>query len=453
MSRGKMILTAFFFNPQGDYRVSWRHPRAPGRDFLDFEYYRRLTTLAEAAKIDAVFIADHLGIWNGLGSGIAHYSNPRLEPLSLVSALSAVTKDIGFMVTGSTSYTEPFNTARVFASIDHLSGGRIGWNVVTSGLEEEAVNFGLEGNIDHGQRYERASEFLDVAKALWDSWEDDALAIDKETGVFARREKVHFINHKGKHFKVRGPLNLSRSPQGHPVIVQAGSSEAGKNLAALHAEVHFAILKSIEEGVTYRADMDARLAKFGRSGADFKLVPGIVPIVAESSSEAQEKQQYLESFMVDAMAVDLLSTWAGVDLSTYPIDGPIPDLPKVANFNGWHTWLKLIGDEANKGLSIRQLARKVSATGSVPLITGTPTQVADELESWFVSGAADGFNLMFQLLPEDWENFMRQVVPLLQARGLFRTEYEPGTLRDRLGLSRPTNMFATTVGEDQRTLF
>lgn len=442
MSRKHMNLAAFFFNPHGDYRVAWRHPRAPGKEFLDFEYYRRLASSAEAAKIDAVFIADHLGIWNGLGSGVAHYANPRLEPLSLVAALSAVTKDIGFMVTASTSYTEPFHTARMFASIDHLSGGRMAWNVVTSGLEEEAVNFGLSANIDHALRYERAAEFLDVAMALWDSWDDDALAIDKSTGLFAHPDKVHFLNHEGKHFKIRGPLNLSRPPQGHPVIVQAGSSEAGKDLAAQYAEVHFAILKSEKEGIAYRADMDARLAKFGRDPAGFKLFPGIVPIVAESASEAEEKQEYLESFMIDAMAVDLLSTWAGVDLTAFPIDGPIPDLPKPSNFNGWHTWLKLIGDESNKGLSIRQLARKVSATGAVPLVTGTATQVADELESWFVSGAADGFNLMFQLLPEDWENFVSSVVPLLQKRGVFRTEYEPGTLRDRLGLKRPLSVFA-----------
>jgi FMN-dependent oxidoreductase (nitrilotriacetate monooxygenase family) len=438
-----MILAAFFFNPQGDYRVSWRHPRAPGKEFLNFDYYRRLTEIAEKAKIDAVFVADHLGIWNGLGSGIRHYANPRLEPMSLVAALSAVTRDIGFMVTGSTSYTEPFNTARMFASIDHLSGGRMAWNVVTSGLEEEAVNFGLDGNIDHSKRYERASEYLDVAKALWDSWEDDALAINKDTGLFAHPEKVHFLNHKGNHFRVRGPLNLSRPPQGHPVIVQAGSSEAGKDLAAQHADLHFVITKSIEQGLAYRKDMDARLAKFGRDPAGFKIIPGIVPIVADSVAEAEEKQEYLESFMIDAIAVDLLSTWAGVNLSTYPIDGPIPDLPKPENFNGWHTWLKLIGDEDNKGLSIRQLARKLTATGQVPLVVGTPKQIAEELEAWFTAGAADGFNLMFQLLPEDWENFMHKVVPLLQASGVFRKEYEPGTLRNRLGLSRPANTFTS----------
>ena len=451
MSRGNMILAAFFFNPQGDHRASWRHPRAPGQEFMDFDYYRRLVGAAEAAKIDTIFIADHLGIWNGLGSGVAHYANPRLEPLSLVTALSAVTQDIGFMVTASTSYTEPFNTARIFASMDHISGGRVAWNVVTSALEEEAMNYGRDANLDHAVRYERAAEFLDVAKALWDSWEDDAVALDKASGLFAHPEKVHFLHHVGKHFRVRGPLNVTRPPQGHPVIVQAGSSEAGKNLAAQHAEVHFAVLRNQADGIAYRADMDARLARFGRTPASFKQIPGILPIVAETASEAEEKQHYLESLMIDELAVDLLSTWAGVDLSAYPLDGPIPDLPEEANYNGWRTWLALVRDKSNEGLSIRQLARKISATGSVPLIAGTPSQVADQLEAWFVSGAADGFNLMFPLLPDDWMNFMRTVVPELQRRGLFRTEYEGRTLRDRLGLTRPANGFSAAADAASRS--
>lgn len=442
MSRGRMILAAFFFNPQGDHRASWRHPRAPGHEFMDFDYYRRLVGAAEAAKLDTIFIADHLGIWNGLGSGVAHYANPRFEPLSLVSALSAVTKDIGFMVTASTSYTEPFNTARMFASMDHISRGRVAWNVVTSALEEEAMNYGRDANIDHAVRYDRAAEFVDIAKALWDSWEDEAIALDKASGLFAHPDKVHFLHHAGKHFKVRGPLNVPRPPQGHPVIVQAGSSDAGKNLAAQHAEVHFAVLRNEAEGVAYRADMDERLARYGRSPQSFKQLPGILPIVGESVAEAEEKQQYLESLMIDEVAVDLLSTWAGVDLSAYPLDGPVPDLPQEANYNGWRTWLALVRDKSNEGLSIRQLARKISATGSVPLVAGTPKQVADQLEAWFVAGAADGFNLMFPLLPDDWMNFMQTVVPELQRRGLFRTEYEPGTLRDRLGLTRPGNSFA-----------
>ncbi len=450
MSRGHMILAAFFFNPQGDHRISWRHPHAPGHEFLDLDYYRRLVHAAERAKLDTIFIADHLGIWNGLGSGIAHYANPRLEPLSLVSALSAVTKDIGFMVTASTSYTEPFNTARMFASIDHISRGRVAWNVVTSALEEEAVNFGRDANIDHALRYERAAEFLDVTKALWDSWEDNAVVIDKKSGLFAHPDKVHYLDHEGKHFKVKGPLNVPRPPQGHPVIVQAGSSDAGRNLAAQHAEVHFAVLRSEAEGIAYRKDMNTRLAGFGRLPESFKLLPGILPIVAETTSEAEEKQQYLESLILDEVAVDLLSTWAGVDLSGYPLDGPVPDLPEEANYNGWRTWLALVRDKANQGLSIRQLARKIANTGSVPPVTGTPTQVADQLEAWFVSGAADGYNLMFPLLPDDWENFMRTVVPELQRRRLFKTEYESGTLRNRLGLARPENSF--TVKSDDAVL-
>ncbi|MEP7454723.1 LLM class flavin-dependent oxidoreductase [Phyllobacterium sp. SB3] len=448
MLRQQMILAAFFLNPQGDHRLAWRHPRAPDREFLGLDYYRRLAEAAERAKLDAIFIADHLGIWDGYGSGLAHYANPRLEPLSLVSALSAVTRDIGFMVTASSSYNEPFNTARLFASIDHVSNGRIGWNVVTSALEEEAANFGRDSNIDHAQRYERAAEFLDVAKALWDSWDDDALVIDKTSGLFAHRERIHYLNHHGKHFKVKGPLNVPRPPQGHPVIVQAGSSDAGKNLAAQHADVHFAVLRSEAEGLAYRADMNGRLAKYDRAPESFKLLPGILPIVAESASEAQEKHEILETLMLDEVAIDLLSSWAGLDLSVYPPDGPIPSLPDEGTFNGWRTWLALVKDDANKGLTIRQLARKIANTGSVPLVAGTATQVADQMEAWFVSGAADGYNLMFPLLPEDWLNFMDKVVPELQRRGLFRAEYEPGTLRDRLGLARPENSFARRTGDD-----
>ncbi|MCB8882177.1 LLM class flavin-dependent oxidoreductase [Acidisoma cellulosilytica] len=441
MPNGKMILAAFFYNPQGDHRLSWRHPHAPGREIFDLDYYRRLVGEAERAKIDAIFIADHLGIWDNYDSGVAHYANARLEPISLVSALAAVTKDIGFMVTASTSYSEPYNIARTFSSLDHISQGRIGWNVVTSALTEEAQNFGLDGNIDHARRYDRAAEFLDVTKALWDSWEDGAVLIDKSSGYFADPAKVHYLHHKGEHFRVKGPLNVPRSPQGYPVIVQAGSSEAGKNLAALHADIQFAVIRNLEQGLAYRRDMNERLARQGRTPESFRLLPGILPIVASSKDEALEKQAALESLMIDRVGIDLLSSWAGVDLSTFPLDGPIPALPDLESFNGWRTWLKLIQEESNKGLSIRQLARKIANTGSVSMVAGTAAHIADQMEEWFVAGAADGYNLMFPLLPDDWMNFMQQVVPELQKRGLFRTEYETGTLRDRLGLARPENSF------------
>lgn len=442
MAHGHIILSAFFFNPQGDHRMSWRHPRAPGREILDFDYYRDLVQAAERAKIDTIFVADHVSIWDSVKSGVAHYANARLEPLTLLAALAGVTRHIGLITTASSSYSEPYNVARFFASLDHISKGRASWNVVTSAMEEEARNFGRDGNIDHALRYERAGEYLDIVKALWDSWEDEALLIDKETGYFADPAKVHAINHKGPHFRVRGPLNVSRPPQGHPLIVQAGSSEDGKNFATAHADAHFAIFSTREDGVRYRKDINERLARQGRHPESFKILPGILPIVTGSKDEALERQEYLQTLLPDQVGIDLLSSWSGLDLSAYPPDGPVPPLPDESTFNGGHTSLNRVRQWAKQNLTLREVARRLSNSGSVPTVAGTPVEIADQLEDWFVAGAADGFNLMFPLLPEDWHAFAEKVVPELQRRGLFRTEYEPGTLRDRLGLARPANRFA-----------
>ncbi|WP_379061895.1 LLM class flavin-dependent oxidoreductase [Mesorhizobium sp. UC22_110] len=442
MAHGHIILSAFFFNPQGDHRMSWRHPRAPGREILDFDYYRDLVQAAERAKIDTIFVADHVSIWDSVRSGVAHYANARLEPLTLLAALAGVTRHIGLITTASSSYSEPYNVARFFASLDHISKGRASWNVVTSAMEEEARNFGRDGNIDHALRYERAGEYLDIVKALWDSWEDEALLIDKETGYFADPAKVHAINHKGPHFRVRGPLNVPRPPQGHPLIVQAGSSEDGKNFATAHADAHFAIFSTREDGVRYRKDINERLARHGRHPESFKILPGILPIVAGSKDEALERQEYLQTLLPDQVGIDLLSSWSGLDLSAYPPDGPVPPLPDESTFNGGHTSLNRVRQWAKQNLTLREVARRLSNSGSVPTVAGTPVEIADQLEDWFVAGAADGFNLMFPLLPEDWHAFAENVVPELQRRGLFRTEYEPGTLRDRLGLARPANRFA-----------
>ena len=442
MAHGHIILSAFFFNPQGDHRMSWRHPRAPGREILDFDYYRDLVQAAERAKIDTIFVADHVSIWDSVKSGVAHYANARLEPLTLLAALAGVTRHIGLITTASSSYSEPYNVARFFASLDHISKGRASWNVVTSAMEEEARNFGRDGNIDHALRYERAAEYLDIVKALWDSWEDEALLIDKESGYFADPAKVHAINHKGPHFRVRGPLNVSRPPQGHPLIVQAGSSEDGKNFATAHADAHFAIFSTKEDGVGYRKDINERLARHGRHPESFKILPGILPIVAGSKDEALDRQEYLQTLLPDQVGIDLLSSWSGLDLSAYPPDGPVPPLPDESTFNGGHTSLNRVRQWAKQNLTLREVARRLSNSGSVPTVAGTPVEIADQLEDWFVAGAADGFNLMFPLLPEDWHAFAEKVVPELQRRGLFRTEYEPGTLRDRLGLPRPANRFA-----------
>jgi FMN-dependent oxidoreductase (nitrilotriacetate monooxygenase family) len=444
LTRRNMILSAFFFNPQGDHRMSWRHPRAPGNEVFDFDFYRDLLQAAERAKLDTLFVADHVAIWDSVKSGVAHYANARLEPLTLLSALAAVTKNIGLITTASSSYSEPYNVARMFASLDHISKGRASWNVVTSAMDEEAQNFGRDGNIEHGNRYERAGEFLDIVKALWDSWEDDAILLDRESGLYADPSKVHKLDHKGKHFSVRGPLNVPRPPQGHPVIVQAGSSEAGKDFATAHADLHFAIVRDKAEGLRYREDINTRLQKFGRRPDEFKILPGVLPIVAASTSEAHERQEYLESLMPIQVGVDLLSSWSGLDLSSVPLDGPLPPLPDEATFNGGHTALNRVRLWASQNLTVEEIARKLANSGAVPTVAGTASQVADQLEDWFVAGAADGYNLMFPLLPEDWLNFTDQVVPELQRRGLFRTEYEPGTFRDRLGLSRPANRFAAT---------
>jgi FMN-dependent oxidoreductase (nitrilotriacetate monooxygenase family) len=441
MERTPMILSAFFFNPQGDHRMSWRHPDAPGQEIFDLSYYQRLAEAAESACMDAIFVADHVAMWDTYESNIAHYANARLEPVTLLAALSAVTRHIGLIVTASASYSEPYNIARAFASLDHLSHGRFGWNVVTSGMNEEAMNFGRDANIEHASRYERAQEFLEVTKALWDSLEDSSLPMDKESGFFANPKRVHRINHIGKHFKVRGPLNVPRPPQGYPVIVQAGSSEDGKHLAAMHADLNFALVRTIDEGQRYRKDFDDRLRRVGRQPGDLKVLPGILPIVARSRSEAQEKRDFLETLVPARVGVDLVSSWCGLDLSTYPIDGPLPPLPDVSTYDGQRTNLERLKAFAKENLTIREIARRISNAGTGPVMAGTPVEIADEMEAWYSAGAADGFNLMFPLLPDDWLNFAKLVVPELQRRGLTRKEYAAGTLRDRLGLPRPANRF------------
>jgi FMN-dependent oxidoreductase (nitrilotriacetate monooxygenase family) len=442
MERSQMILSAFFYNPQGDHRMSWRHPGAPGREIFELAYYRKLAEAAEAARMDAIFVADHVAMWDTYESNIAHYANARLEPITMLAALAAVTQHIGLIVTASASYSEPYNIARAFASLDHLSNGRFGWNVVTSGMNEEAMNFGRDANIEHARRYEAAAEFIELAKALWDSIEDEALLLDKESGVFADPKRVHRINHAGKHFKVRGPLNVPRPPQGYPVIVQAGSSEDGKNLAAKHADLNFALVRTIEEGQRYREDFDARLQRFGRQPGDLKVLPGILPIVARSRAEAQEKRDFLETLVPARVGIDLVSSWCGLDLSAYPIDGPLPPLPDVSSYDGQRTNLERLKAFAQDGLTIREIARRISNAGTGPVMAGTPVEIADEMEAWYAAGAADGFNLMFPLLPDDWLNFAERVVPELQHRGLTRKHYADGTLRDRLGLPKPPNRFS-----------
>ncbi|RBQ07850.1 LLM class flavin-dependent oxidoreductase [Pedobacter miscanthi] len=442
MKEQYLMLTAFFFNPQGDNRMSWRYPSAAGKEIYSLDYYKKLAQAAEGACLDAIFLADHVGIWDSYPSNITHYANSRLEPITLLSALSAVTSKIGLLSTISASFSEPYNLARALASLDHLSNGRSGWNVVTSGMKEEAMNYGRDETIEHANRYQRAEEYIRLAKSLWDSWEDEALVMDKASGIFANKDLVHHVDHNGDFFKVRGPLNVPRPVQGHPIIIQAGGSEDGRNLAAKHADLNFALLRSIKEGILYREDFDRRLAKFGREPSSLKILPGILPIVTDSKDELAEKQALLENLVPEQVGIDLVSSWVGMDLSGYPLDGPIPELPEETNFNGQRTNLVKIKQYKSEGLTLKEVARIVSSAGSAPTVGGNAKEIADQLEEWFKVRAADGFALMFPTIPEDWMRFMKEVMPELQRRGLVRKEYGPGTLRDRLNLPRPVNQFA-----------
>jgi FMN-dependent oxidoreductase (nitrilotriacetate monooxygenase family) len=452
MARKRLILSAFFFNPQGDNRMSWRYPSAPsGSEIFHLDYYRRLASAAEKACLDAIFLADHVAIWDSYASNVTSYANARLEPLTLLSALSTVTSHIGLICTGSASYTEPYNLARMFASLDHLSGGRAGWNVVTSGMNEEASNYGRDGSIEHSTRYQRAGEFLDVAKKLWDSWEDGAILIDKQSGIFADKRRVHRLNHEGPFFKVRGPLNVPRPPQGHPIIVQAGSSGDGKNLAAKYADLNFALLRNIDEGKAYRSDFNQRLALFGRTPEALRILPGILPVVASSDDEVREVERQLDRLIPEQVAIDLVSSWVGMDLSGSPLDGPIPALPEEAHFDGQRTNLAKIKQYKSEGRTLREVARIVGNFGSAPTFSGTPKQIADSMEAWFHAGACDGFNLMFPTIPDQWLKFVQEVVPILQEKELVPREYGKGTFRDRLGLPKPVNQFSAAMRDTEHS--
>lgn len=432
-----------FLMATGHHVAAWRHPGVPADAALSFESYKKLAQTAEAAKFDAVFLADSVGIRDAATSRTLHRTArvAGFEPLTLLSALSAVTSKLGLIATVSTTYNEPYTVARKFASLDHLSAGRAGWNVVTSSNEAEALNFNLDRHPEHALRYDRAGEFVDVATGLWDSWEDDAFLRDKKSGEYFDAAKLHVLNHKGKHFQVRGPLNVARAPQGYPVIVQAGSSEPGQELAARTAEVIFTAQQSLAGAQAFYAGLKARLAKYGRRPDDLKILPGVFAVVGDSEAHAKEKFEQLQELIHPDVGVSLLSTViGGVDLSAYPVDGPLPDdLPEP---NGPKSRFRLVTELARtEKLTIRQLYQRIGTARGHWSIYGTASQVADQLQEWFENGAADGFNVMPPWLPGGLEDFANHVVPELQRRGLFRTEYEGSTLRENLGLPRPANRY------------
>ncbi|EIK98447.1 xenobiotic compound monooxygenase A subunit [Pseudomonas sp. M47T1] len=429
-----------FLMATGHHVAAWRHPDVPANAGLDFKHYKRLAQVAERARFDTLFVADSVAAATGdIASRMAR--SDHFEPLTLLSALSAVTEHIGLISTVTTSYNEPYHVARKFSSLDHLSGGRAGWNLVTSDAAAEAQNFGRDEHIGHADRYSRAREFYQVVTGLWDSWADDAFTRDKAGGQYYDPAKLHVLNHVGEHFRVKGPLNVARSPQGRPVIVQAGSSETGRELAAQTAEVVFTAQTSLANAQAFYADLKGRLAKFGRSDDSLKIMPGVFVVVGDTEAQAREKFEAFQALVEPEVGVALLGRMLGnFDLSGYPLDGPLPELPLTDS--GQQSRQKLLTELAGQeNLSLAELGRKIAGGRGHYSLIGTAVQIVDQLQEWFEQGAADGFNVLVPHLPGGLEDFADYVVPELQRRGLFRTEYEGTTLRENLGLERPANRF------------
>ncbi|MBP1088559.1 MULTISPECIES: LLM class flavin-dependent oxidoreductase [Pseudomonas] len=435
----QMKLGAFLM-ATGHHVAAWRHPDVPADAGLDFKHYRHVARVAEAAKFDALFVADSVAAAMGdIASRMAR--SDHFEPLTLLSALSAVTEHIGLIATATTTYNEPYHVARKFASLDHLSGGRAGWNLVTSDAAAEAQNFGRAEHVGHAERYSRAREFHQVVTGLWDSWADDAFTRDKASGEYYDPGRLHVLNHQGEHFSVKGPLNVARSPQGQPVVVQAGSSEVGRDLAAQTAEVVFTAQTSLASAQAFYADLKGRLSAYGRAVDSLKIMPGVFIVVAETEALAKAKFESFQELVEPRVGVALLGRMLGnFDLSGYPLDGPLPELPLTDS--GQRSRQKLLTELADQeNLTLAQLGRRIAGGRGHYSLIGTPEQIADELQRWFEQGAADGFNVLVPHLPGGLEDVARLLVPELQRRGLFRTEYEGTTLRENLGLQRPAYRF------------
>ncbi|KAB0636722.1 LLM class flavin-dependent oxidoreductase [Burkholderia latens] len=435
---GHLHLGAFLY-PTGHHIAAWRHPDSQADAGVDFRHYVRLAQAAEAAKFDLVFLADGVGTRGDdveFLSRTAHSYVAQFEPLTLLSALAAVTERIGLVGTASTSFNEPFHIARKFASLDHISGGRAGWNLVTSSSAYEARNFNRDAHFEHGERYARAEEFADVVRGLWDSWDDDAFVRDRASGRFFDPCKRHVLDHRGRFFQVRGPLNVARAPQGHPVVVQAGSSPAGTRLAARTAEVIFTAQQTLDDAIAFYADVKAQLAAFGRAPDSLKIMPGVFPMVGRTESEAKEKFDALQALIDPKVGLALVSgLTGGVDLSGYPLDGPIPPLPETNASKSRQTLTLELARREN--LTIRELYLRIAGARGHWQLVGTPEQIVDALEERFVQYGADGYNVMAPTLPGGLDDFIELVLPELRRRGLFRRDYAGRTLRDHLGLRRP----------------
>ena len=422
---------------------SWRHPDVPADGSSLFQSFASVVQKAEQAKFDMVFLADGIGVRlsdTPKGSLARSHHNVELEPLTLLSALAPLTRNIGLVATASTTYNEPFHIARKYGSLDQISGGRAGWNVVTSWSDQEAWNFSMSKQLDYDTRYERAHEFVDVVTGLWDSWDKDAFLLDKQSGVFYDESKLHVLDHVGKHFSVRGPLTVRHSPQGRPILVQAGVSEPGQQIAAEYCDIVFMAKNDLRSAQDYYASVKNRLEGFGRRKSDLLMMLGLTTIVGRTREEAQEKYEQLESLIDPMVGLQMLFRSFG-DLSHLPLDGPVPkpDLDQV----GLKSSAKMYYDLAQQqGLTIRQLYKKVGMAQEHKTVVGTAKDVVDETEAWFEAGAADGFNITPTHLPHTLDDFVELVLPELRRRGRFRDGYEGRTLRENLGLPMPASRYA-----------
>ena len=439
MGETRQIHLGAFMRPATIHTGGWRYPGAYPDANFNFPLIKRFAQQLESARFDAFFMADHLAVLNMPMDALKRSATPTsFEPFTLLPALAAVTEHLGLVATGSTTYDEPFHLARRFASLDHISGGRAGWNIVTTSNPNASINFGLDEALEHADRYARAREFHDVVTGLWDSWADDAFIQDPESGIYVDPEKMHVLDHKGKYFSVRGPLNIARPVQGWPVIVQAGASDAGRQLAAETAEAVFTSNTDLAAGQAFYADVKARTEAAGRIPDHIKILPACFVVIGDTVEEAQAKRAKLDSLVHADSAIASLSIALGHDASKFDPDGPLPDIPESnASKSGRDRAIRLAKRE---NLNVRQLAQRLGGYSGLALV-GTPETIADGMEEWFETRGSDGFTVMFSHLPGGLDDFCDRVVPELQRRGLFRREYEGATLRENLGLPRPENQF------------
>ncbi|MEU2059332.1 LLM class flavin-dependent oxidoreductase [Streptomyces sp. NPDC013455] len=439
MTTRELHLNAFLMDT-GHHEASWRLPESDPYAHVDLRHHVHLARIAERGAFDSLFLADGPQLWGSLAQRPAG----ALEPLTLLTALATATEHIGLIATASTSYNSPYNLARRFASLDIVSGGRAGWNIVTTAGAEAARNFGLADEPPHAERYARAAEFLDVSLKLWDSWEDDAVVADKAAGVWGDDGKIHPPRHRGTYFGVEGALNVPRSPQGYPLLVQAGSSADGRAFAARYAEAVFTAQQTLTGARSFYADLKARTRRAGRDPDHVKVLPGIVPVLGSTEAEARANEQVLEDHIVYEHGVRRLESLLRLEPGTLELDAPLPaGLPPESAVEGAKSRYTLVVELARRErLTVRRLIGRLGGGRGHLTFAGTPEQVADRIETWFTQGAADGFNIMPAVLPSGLDAFVEHVVPILRARKLFRAEYGPRrTLRDRYGLPRPANQY------------